>query len=161
MSKIRILFSILCVCAFSIPAIAQDGFAVKTNLLCGGVTLTPNLGVEFGLGRKTSLELFGSYNAWNVDGSGTHHKKLAHWLVQPAFRYWFCERFSGHFIGAHALYTEYNIGGHNIPLPFNPNLRKEFRYQGNAVGVGFSYGYDWVLSRRFNLEFESFTLIQY
>jgi hypothetical protein len=29
---------------------------------------------------------------------------------------------------------------------------KDFRFQGNAFGAGFSYGYQWMISHRFNLE---------
>lgn len=140
--------------AMSIPAISQDQLAVKTNLLYGIPALTPNLAVEYGVGPKTSLELFGSYNGWKVNGSETSNKKLAHWLVEPAFRYWFCERFNGHFTGIHTMYGEYNISGHDIPLFFNGKIHKEYRYQGNTIGVGISYGYNLILNRRFNLEFE-------
>lgn len=41
-------------------ACAQD-IAAKTNLLYWATT-TPNIGMEFGLGEQTTLELTGGYN---------------------------------------------------------------------------------------------------
>ena len=91
--------------------------AVKTNVLYWATT-TPNLGFEFGLGKKTSLELFGGYNPWNLDKG--ENKKMKHYLIQPEFRYWLCERFQGHFFGLHAGFSEYNVSGVRLPLPQFP-----------------------------------------
>lgn len=123
-------------------------FTVKTNLLWAA-TLTPNLGVEIGLGRKTTLELMGGYNPWNLDGSFEDNKKLVHTVIKPEFRYWLCERFNGHFFGVHAFYANYNVSGYDIPLLFE----KEYRYEGTAFGAGISYGYYWPWSRHWGLEF--------
>lgn len=132
------------------PAPAK-GFdmAFKINMLYGAATLTPNFGVEFGLGQRTTLDIAGGYNPWNLNGKVGDNKKLVHWLVQPEFRYWFCERFNGQFIGAHALVSHYNVSGHKVPMMFD----KQYRYQGMAYGAGVSYGYHLVLSRKFGLEF--------
>lgn len=94
-------------------ACAQD-IAAKTNLLYWATT-TPNIGMEFGLGEQTTLELTGGYNPWTLDKE--QNKKLKHWLVMPEFRYWLCERFNGHFFGIHTGYTFYNISGVRNSLP--------------------------------------------
>lgn len=125
--------------------------AVKTNLLYGGYAFTPNLGVEFGLGRRTTLDVAGSYNWFNLDGVKNNNKKLVHWIVQPEFRYFLCERFNGHFFGVHALYSRYNIGGHNLPLLFGRGSA-DFRHEGWAAGLGVTYGYQFMLGKRWNLE---------
>ena len=122
-------------------------FAIKTNLLYWA-TGTPNLSIEFGLGKKTSLDITAGYNPWNLEGSFEDNKKLVHWIVRPEFRYWLCERFNGHFFGLHAFYWQYNISEHNVPMLFE----KEFRYQGNAFGAGVSYGYHWAWSKRWGME---------
>lgn len=114
--------------------------AVKTNLLYDATT-TLNLGFEFGLGKRWTMDLSGNYNPWKF---GKY--RLKHWLIQPEFRYWFCEKFNGHFIGLHGHYAEYNVGG----LFFNDNMRNN-RYQGHLYGAGISYGYQWVLNNRWNL----------
>lgn len=142
---------LMLVCLGSIASARAQQVAVKTNLLYGAGTLTPNLGVEIGLGKRTTLDLRGSYNPWNLKGSETDNKKLVHWIVQPEFRYWLCQKFNGHFFGVHALYAQYNVGGHDVPMLFD----KEFRYEGNAIGGGISYGYHLMLGKRWGAEFNA------
>ncbi len=125
---------------------AQD-MALKTNLLYWGTT-TPNLSWELGLGKKTSIELTGAFNPWTLKKET--NKKIKHWMVMPEFRYWFCERFNGHFLGLHTGYAFYNVSG--VRIPFEPKHTKDHRYQGWATGAGLAYGYSWVLGSRFNIE---------
>ncbi len=40
--------------------------------------------------------------------------RFKHWMVQPEARYWLCEKFNGHFLGVHAHYADYNVGGLKI-----------------------------------------------
>lgn len=127
----------------------QPSLALKTNLL-GAATLTPNIGVEFGVGRKTTMEITGGFNPWHLDGSQKDNKKLVHLYLQPELRWWTCERFNGHFFGLHAAGAAYNISQHKIPFI---DFKKEYRYQGYAVGAGVSYGYSAMLSPGVNLEF--------
>ncbi len=132
------------------PSIRQNGpkFALKTNLLVGAVTYTPNLAAEIGLGRKTTLDLSVGYNPWNLDGEKNNNKKMVHLIVEPEFRYWFCERFNGHFLGVHALGAHYNVSGYDFYNVFD----KEYRYEGYALGGGISYGYHWMWSKHWSLE---------
>ncbi len=125
---------------------AQD-IAVKTNLLYWASS-TPNLGVEFGLNPHATLQLVGGYNPWTLNKDT--NRKIKHWLVMPEFRYWLCERFNGHFFGIHSGYAYYNVGG--VRIPFRDKFTKDHRYQGWATGAGISYGYSWVLGRRWNIE---------
>lgn len=134
-----------------LPAVAQE-VALKTDLLYGASTYTPNLGVETGLGRHTTLDVWAGYNPWNLEGSRNDNKKLVHWLIQPEFRYWLCEKFNGHFLGAHALGSQFNISGYNLPLLLEKGS-KQYRYRGWAVGAGLSYGYQLLLGKRWNMEF--------
>lgn len=62
------------------------------------------------------------------------------WLVQPELKYWFCEKFEGHFVSVHLHGAQY-YGGF-----------KKKRYDGYLAGGGFTYGYDWILSPHWNLE---------
>lgn len=124
-------------------------FALRTNLLYGAAAFTPNLAFEFGVGTNSTLAVAGSFNNWNHKASTKDNKKLMHWTVRPEYRYWFCERYDGHFIGADAFYAKYNIGEHKIPMLF----KKEYRYDGWAVGAGFNYGYHLALSKKWGLEF--------
>ena len=133
-----------------VVAIGQD-VALKTNLLTD-VTLNPNLGVEIGLAPKWTLDLTGQVNFWTVDGH-----KWKHWVVQPEARYWFCQRFGGHFLGFHAIGGQYNFGNIGIKQNFLgsdfSNLR-HMRYQGWAAGAGVAYGYAWPVARHWNVEAE-------
>lgn len=124
------------------PSIPQSPLlAVKTNLLFD-VTTTMNFGLELKIAPKWTVELTGSYNPWTWAGN----RKFKSVIVQPEFRYWLCDPFSGHFLGAHAHWAHYNFGN----LPFG--ALKNHRYQGDLVGAGISYGYSWYLGRRWALE---------
>ncbi len=116
-------------------------FSVKTNALYW-LTTTPNMGLEVALGKKITLDLSGTYNPWSFGDN----KKIKHWLVQPEFRYWGGERFNGHFFGVHGLYGKFNAGGIKML-----GLDK-YRYEGSFHGGGISYGYQWILGKRLNLE---------
>jgi len=122
---------------------------LKTNVLYGVGTLTPNLSMEMFLGNQSTLNISGGYNPWNLKGTHENNKKLAHWLGCVEYRRWICESFNGHFFGAHVLGGQYNIGGHDIPLLFD----KEFRQEGWTAGAGINYGYHWMWSKRWSLEF--------
>ncbi len=131
--------------------------AVKTNLLYDA-TATINLGVEIGLGKRTTLDISGNYNAWYTDES--QNEKMRHLLIQPEFRYYFCEKMSGHFIGAHAHLLEFNVCGDQWLLDafkyassFNSIEEEKSRYQGDGYGGGLVYGYSWAISNRLNIEF--------
>jgi hypothetical protein len=121
---------------------------IKTNLL-SDMTTTMNLAGEFRLSDYLTLDLSVGYNPWTFSGN----KKFKHISVQPELRYWIYEPFNGHYLGARLIYSDYNTGGLNLPLDILP-LRdlKDYRYRGNAYGAGLSYGYQWILSRRWNLE---------
>ena len=122
-------------------------YGIKTNLAYWG-TLTPNLGVEVGLTNKITLNLTGGYNPWNRQGTPTNNKKFVHWIIEPEGRYWFCERFNGASVGVHALFSQYNISEHEIPLLF----KKEFRYEGTAYGGGVSINYHYMLTKHLGVE---------
>ena len=125
--------------------------ALKSNLLYDA-TLTVNAGLEVGLAPRWSFDLSGNYNGWAVSGH-----KWKHWLAQPELRYWFCDRFAGHFIGLHALGGEYNFGNFDTSLSFlgtDYSVFADERHQGWYVGAGIAYGYSFILSRHWNLELE-------
>lgn len=132
---------------FSLPLSAQK-VALKNNLIYDAA-LTPNLALEFGLGQKTTLDLTGGYNWFDLDKDD--NKKFKHWLVQPEIRFWACERFNGFFWGIHAHGGEFNIA--NTKMPFGlTKFAKDHRYEGYYVGGGISIGSQWILSKRWNLE---------
>lgn len=146
--KLIILFVTMIIAL--IPARAQD-VALKTNMLYDAL-LTPSVGVEVGLAPKWTADVSGQINNWDVNN---HLWKQ--WVIQPEARYWLCQRFSGHFFGAHALGGQYNFGHVDLPFKFlGTDFRelKEYRRQGWMVGAGIAYGYSWILDRHWNFEAE-------
>jgi hypothetical protein len=132
-------------------------FALKTNILYGAATITPNIAAEVALSHRSTVEVSYSNNPWNYKAEMPSNKKLLHGIARAEYRYWLCERFSGHFLGVHALYSEYNVSGRDIPLLFD----KEYRYHGNAWGGGINYGYALPIANRWNLEFTAgFGMVQ-
>ena len=149
--KIISLAALLLLCGWEVEA---QKIAVKTNLFYAGATLTPNVGLELGTGGRTSLDFAAGYNPWNLNGTETNNKKMVHWLVQPEFRYWLCERFNGHFFGIHGLVSQYNVGEHKLVDLLQEKIFEErYRYEGFAYGGGISYGYHLMVGKRFGLEF--------
>ena len=143
-----LLLAILAVIAVS-PVHAQK-VALKTNLLYDA-TLSPNIGIESTIAKKWTAELTGSVNGWAISD---HRWK--HWMIQPEVRYWFCDRFSGHFVGAHLLGGQVNIGGLNHAYSFlgdGVDLHNR-RYQGWYGGAGIAYGYTWILAKHWSVEAE-------
>lgn len=137
--------------AVSVTAASAQTVAVKTNLLYGAYTFTPNLSLEIGLGRRSTLELGGGFNWLTPGDSQVAGKKLVHWLGQLEYRYWLCSSFNGHFFGAHLLGTQFNIAGYELPLIFGKGSNQH-RYEGWGVGVGVSYGYSFYLGKRWSLD---------
>ena len=139
MKKVLFLFLLL----VGMTNVYGQKFAVKSNLLYDA-TATINLGVEMELSKKWTLDLSGNYNRWKFGDD----MRWKHWMVQPEARYWLCEKFNGHFLGVHAHYADYNVGG----IKFLSKNMENYRYQGNLYGAGLSYGYQWLLSNRWSME---------
>ena len=128
--------------------------AIKSNLLYD-ITSTFNLGGEIRCDDTHTFNLSINYNPWSFGDN----RKMKHFLIQPEYRKWFSGVYMGHFIGLQAHYAQYNFSG---MLPWGFGNGKMFgienkqilnnRYQGNLVGFGISYGYQWILSPQWNIE---------
>lgn len=138
------LLTLFCVLLLSASASAQ--VALKTNLLYDATT-TPNLGLEFATAKKQTAQLFYGLNPWEYGND----KQFKHWVLQPEYRWWFCQRFNGSFVGVHAHGGQFNVGGIDLPLGIWDDL-EDHRYEGWFVGGGVTYGYQWVMSRHWNFE---------
>lgn len=157
MKKIaRYLLGIALLTGVATEAPAQ-AVGIKTNLV-NDVLLSPNLGLEIGLAPRWTLQLSGEYNAWKIKfhDSGRPHQ-WKHWFANIEPRYWFCQRFAGHFISINAIGGEYNFGHIGLNQKFLGSDFRELndkRYQGWAVGAGFNYGYAWPVHKHWNIEAE-------
>ena len=145
MKKVLIGMFLSLLCGITTTATAQQ-VGIKTNLL-GWATASPNLGMEIKLGKKSTLDVYGSINPFRFDDG----KQWKHWLVQPEYRFWPCESFKGHFLGLHLIGGEYNLAKVKMPFGAYKGLRNT-RYQGWGVGAGISYGYQWLLSKHWSAE---------
>lgn len=148
----RIILYLVTTLAGALGSVSAQDIAVKSNLLSDAL-LNPNVGVEIGLAPRWTLDVTGQLNAWDL----SHDRRWKHWALQPEARYWFCDRFGGHFVGLHAHGGQFNIGDFDGRLNlFGTDARKlaDTRYQGWFVGAGVAYGYAWVLGRHWNLEGE-------
>lgn len=144
MKKILILILLMSGC-FILESYAQK-VTLKSNLLYDA-TATMNLGLEFGLARKWTLDVPVNYNPWKPDNG----RRLRHWGIQPEIRYWFCERFNRTFIGLHGHYADFNIGGWPDWSFVSGNMQQN-RYQEHLYGAGFSVGHSWILKKRWSIE---------
>ena len=75
MKKVSILIVLVLGCFIESKA---QKVALKSNLLYDATT-TMNLGLEFGLARKWTLDVPVSYNPWKPDNG----RRLRHWGIQP------------------------------------------------------------------------------
>lgn len=119
--------------------------AVKSNAL-EVAALIINLGAEFRLSPRLSLDVIGHYSPYDYF---RYDRKVRLFAIEPELRYWFGEPLiKGHFVGLHIP-----VVGFNIQLGSN-------RYQDPqraAWGVGLSYGYAMPLGKATNWGVE-FTL---
>lgn len=148
MSRLKLFFVVMCVnfmvCRMWSQEVEIDtiytqvgGLGIKSNILYDATT-TLNLGIEFRLSKRLSLDIPFNYNPWTFSGN----KKIKHWLAQPELRYWMKESFKGSFWGLHAHGAQFNTA----------KIINKYRYQGWLAGAGISYGYRWNFSSRWGME---------
>jgi hypothetical protein len=118
--------ALLVLLTFGAKVCAQE-MALKTNLLYDATT-TINLGYEIALSEKSTLDIWGNYNPWilgykwvGIEDAGSRftekrEKKLKHWMLQPEFRWWNCEKFNGHFFGVHLHGGQFSVGAMSLPF---------------------------------------------
>ena len=127
--------------------------AVKTTALLWA-TGSLNAEPEVKVGQRSTLALALSWNPFTMNGAEDVNLKWKHFMVQPEYRYWFCNAFNGHFIGIHPGYAHYNIGA----VGWRNDTFGQFsqsRYQGDVVSVGVGYGFHWILSPHISIEAEA------
>lgn len=135
MYRVVLSFMLLWIVASFGRGLSAQEVALKSNGLYWLAT-TPNVGIEFALNDRATVELSGAYNPWTFKGD----RKMRFWLAQPELKYWLCEKFEGHFVGLHVHGAQY-FGGFGST-----------RYDGYLAGGGFTYGYNWILSPHWNME---------
>lgn len=111
--------------------------AVNTDVLMD-VLQMPSVGAELVIGERSTIGLnaFGTYHPWG--------KKVQALGIQPEYRYYFSGRpMSRYFVGLGGLLTSHDITWAGKV------------YDGNAAGLGLTFGYVLSLSKRLNLDFHA------
>lgn len=109
--------------------------ALKTNLT-DWMTASPNLSVEFAVSNRLTLDLSGTATPFKYKPDFY----FRHIRLQPELRYWLVSLLTKHYVGITAFYSTYDVG------------YKERGYFGDSYAAGLTYGYNWILSRRWNFE---------
>ncbi|MBR1839195.1 MAG: DUF3575 domain-containing protein [Prevotella sp.] len=132
----KLLF-ILTIMMFTAKASAQM-IAVNTDVAMDAC-MAPSLGVELTLGKKSTLNINGLYAA-NMLGKDI---RLA--AVQPEWRVYISGRpMFHHYFGAIGLLASYKFS----------HLADKV-YDGDAMGIGLSYGYVWPVTQRLLIDFHT------
>ncbi len=134
-NKRQRLFLSLFLAFASFSVLSAQRVVLKSNMLYWA-TLSPNVGAEFRLSQHFTLNMEVAANPFEIGD-----KKLNMATFTPEVRYWLHARPQAHyFIGAMALGSIYDIH------------LKETTHKGDALGLGLTFGYSFVLSKRFSLE---------
>ncbi|MBE6291034.1 MAG: DUF3575 domain-containing protein [Bacteroidales bacterium] len=113
--------------------VAAQMIAIRTDML-KDVLMTPSLGVDFVVGEKHTIGAEVAFNnqPWNMD------MKLV--SVTPEFRYWFNGRpFTRQYVGVVGNLSVYDMTFDHV-------------YNGDALGLGLSFGHVWTLTKRLNID---------
>lgn len=151
-SIVRLTLLLLLVVFLCAPTqVHAQTVSIKNNVLYDA-TLTPNLGVEVGVDSVWTVGLNVGLRPWPTSDNTT--RKYRHFLIAPEARRWLRQAGEGHFIGADALYTHFNVGGITMPFGLYRSVRHH-RKEGDAVALGPFYGYAWRLASHWSIEAEA------
>ena len=127
----KLALFIVVILSMTSSQLSAQNVAVKTNFLYWATT-TPNIGAEVSIDRKHTAQMFFALNPWKQ--SGGDQSSLRHWSV-----------------GAHLMGGEFTVAGVDFPFGFL-STQKNQRYEGWYIGGGLTGGYQWPLSKHWNLE---------
>ena len=128
-----LLFLFLLVC--NTMSLRAQLVTVKTNV-ADWMTVSPNLSAEFTLSSRLTLDLSATGSPFKIKDD----LYFRHLRLQPELRYWLTSPLTEHYVGITAFYSTYDAG------------YKKQGYFGDSYAAGLTYGYSWILSRRWNFE---------
>lgn len=129
----KLLTCVVAFLALSAQDLSAQMVAVRTDAL-KDLLMTPNVGVDLVVGEKYTLgaEVAFNRNPWGL--------KMRMTSVTPEFRYWFSGRpLTRQYVGVVGNITGYNLAWNNV-------------HQGDALGLGISFGHVWTLTQRWNID---------
>lgn len=130
--KIKI-FTLALLCGLCTLTAKAQYYGVRVNALAA-LTGTLNAGFEASLSDRYSLDVTSYWNSIH-----TSRLRMQFLAGQVGVRRWLFESYTGHFMAAHAAVARYHVG------------TDKKHYKGWLTGAGFSYGYSWPLSPRWNV----------
>lgn len=139
----KTVFLFLCV-LLSLTNTYSQKIGLKTNAI-QWFLLTPNIGAEIEINKKLSFNIYGGFNPFQLKND----RQWKFYYLQPELRYWLKDSFKGHFFGIDGAFGHYNMA--RTPI-ITPKDDEGNRYEGTFGLIGLSYGYQWVLSRRWHIE---------
>lgn len=108
---------------------------IRTNM-ADWVTASPNLSAGFTISSRFSIDMSVTASPFRIrDDLYFRHLRL-----QPELKYWLATPLAKHYAGITAFYSIYDVG-----------YRKR-GYFGDSYAAGLTYGYSWIISRRWNFE---------
>lgn len=132
-SIFKLLACVVALWAFSTQKASAQMVAVRTDAV-KDLLMTPNLGLDLVVGEKYTLgaEVAFNRNPWFLKG-------VRMTSFTPEFRYWFNGRpLTRQYVGVVANMTAYGLSQ---------------RHQGDALGLGMSFGHVWTITQRWNIDF--------
>lgn len=108
--------------------------ALTTNLFEDAI-VTPNIGVDVVITDKQSFSFDASYAPYKL-ADAFHNKCMTYRL---GYKFWLNQAFYGHYLGMDLVANSSDVG-----------LAK-WHFKDEYLGVGASYGYAFIISKRLNL----------
>lgn len=141
-TKAHFLIIILLNLISTVPLFAQK-MTIATNTLgyANFVTINAELGVA--VDRNWSLYVAGKYNPFTYNKGEDNQLQNKQMTLSTGARFWPFYVFSGFFYEAKMQYSKYNQGG---------IISRETK-EGDALGLGFSFGYSLLITTYLNIEF--------
>lgn len=119
-------------------------FAISTNVVDWGWFLSPNLEIQYAVGRHVSLDASAIYNGWTYNNSDMQKRnRQCRQEYSLGMRWWPWYVYSGWWVGAGAQYQEYSR------RPMDNVFHKE---EGDAYGITLSGGYSIHVNPWFNVD---------
>ena len=125
-----------------VPGESASRLAVSTNVTDYVNLLTPNVDIQYAVGRCVTAQAGIKYNNWSFNGGSDREVKNRQQTYYVGARWWPWYSYSGWWLGSALQYQEYDRGG----------VFSKGSESGNAYGLSLSGGYSVQLARRINLD---------
>ena len=119
-------------------------WSIGTNLIDYANFGTINAEGSVAVSRHITINAAARYNPWTFR-KYERETQMENRVRQASLgvRYWPWHVYSGWWLGGRAQYQEYNRGG----------IRRPLTEEGDAFGVGLSFGYTMMVNKHLNMEF--------